>query len=469
MPLTDEQIKALGLDMPAPSVAIAPSAPPAGILPPAAPVEYPQSILGDKLAPGAKLTSDALSTLPHDQGKQAFQDLMPKITADPGTTDYFRQRQQQLDYKTQHPWGSPISDHPGTAGKILHGLSVAGNILGDVVDPSAMSIIPGTQLHNHALEAENEKGMTQGVENDEKEAQTENLNAQPELKRQAAELNQEKQNAKEDKDKSDITEKYRKLGLKLDPQGNAVPIPYEEMAPTEQAVHDLKTNQAEAAEARAELDKMKGDTNSPLYQMQMKRLQVAMQNAQNAQSRLGLSEKQFANKVNEQELLKPSGQAQSRGSAAQSALNVLPELQDQIRANAEELGPIMGRIQRGEIKLGDVDPKVAKLYSTMQSFYAMQPAIHGFRNAEFVKDFNSFVGGLERDPEATLAGLEGLVPTMQSIATEGKTFHKRIVEGGGNAGGGASGKAPAVGTIEDGHRFKGGDPGKAENWEAVKK
>jgi hypothetical protein len=427
MPVTDEQLKAMGLDPDVPAPVVKMGAPDMS----SAPIPGAAPVMPQYVAPT------------HEEGKAMYAQMMPKISAAPGTADYFRQRQEQLDFKQAHPWGAPISPHPGIAGKILHGLATAGNIAGDVFAPAAMALIPGTQLHNNMLEGQNMRGITEGTENAEREAQTENLEAQPEIKESKLALDREKQNETEEKNKNDLAQKYRKLGLKYDPvTGQAAPLPYEELSPEEQAVHDLKTNQADAAEARAELDKLKGDPNSQLYQLQLKRLQVATQNAQNAQRRLGLSEQQFANKINEQELVKPSGQAQSRGSAAQAALDVLPDLQNEIRANAEELGPIFGRLQRGEIKIGDVDPKIQKLYSTMQSFYAMQPAVHGFRNAEFVKDFDSFVGGLQTNPEATLAGLEGLKPTLDAVAKEGKTYHKRIVEGKDNTGGGASKTLP---------------------------
>ena len=248
-------------------------------------------------------------------------------------------------------------------------------------------------------------------------------------KQQEDELKQGQLETTQEKNQTQLEKQYRQLGLKKDAQGNFVPIPYEEMSPTEQAAHDLKTNQAELADARSKAEQLKGDPNSPLYQAQLQRMQIAEQNAKNAAQRLGLSQEQFANKKTEQGLLKPSGQAQSRGSAADAALTILPDLENEIKANAANLGPIMGRIQRGEIALGDVDPKIAKLYASLNSFYALNPSIHGFRNYELVKDMPSLIGGLSRDPEATIAGLEGLKPTLESVAKEGKTFHKRIVEG----------------------------------------
>ena len=180
MALTDEQLAALGLAMPPPDPTMAPPAAlPAAILPSSAAPKYPSSILGDKIAPGAPITHQDLTALPHEQGKEIFQQEMPKITSAPGTTDYFRQRQEQLDFKAQHPWGDPISAHPGVLGKILHGLSVAGNIAGDIVAPGTMANIPGTQLHNEIERAGNEHGIlaSENEQNQATEAQAKKTEA----------------------------------------------------------------------------------------------------------------------------------------------------------------------------------------------------------------------------------------------------------------------------------------------------
>jgi hypothetical protein len=155
--LTEEQLAALGLAVPPPDVAMPPpSSPPAAILPSSAPPQYPSSIMGDKIPAGARIpTSNA-------EGKQEFQQYMPKITAQPGTTDYFRERQEQLDYKAQHPWGDPISAHPGVLGKIGHVAGAIGNIAGDILAPGPTSRIPGSQLNMQAEGKQNEQGIVKG-------------------------------------------------------------------------------------------------------------------------------------------------------------------------------------------------------------------------------------------------------------------------------------------------------------------
>lgn len=184
--LTDDQLKALGLDMPPPQVAPDTSATPSSILPPSTPPPMPRSIMGyNKIPQGAMIPTT------HEQGKEEYQQYMPQITSAPGTADYFRQRQEQLDYKSQHPWGDPISAHPGILGKIGHVAGVVGNVAGTIMSPAGMSMIPGSALHNALESQSNERGILRGeqqetagarasAENEESAARVKQLGAETE-------------------------------------------------------------------------------------------------------------------------------------------------------------------------------------------------------------------------------------------------------------------------------------------------
>lgn len=329
--------------------------------------------------------------------------------------------------KLQEP--DTLASHDTRLGKIGHVLGRIGNIAGDIVAPAEMRLIPGTDL-NKAGRAEELQNQLETAEGKEETARhnraEENIG---EGRNEAARAKSEQAQQKE-------LDSLAEHGLTRDENGEIVPLSEDKLpANVRQKMADqknmdaLRTAQTNLADAKEELARAQNDPKSPAYQLASRKLQMAQMAHDIALQNLQLHEKQFENKVQEQELVKPSGQAQSRGSAAQAAMDVLPELEKQIRSNAAQLGPIMGRLAKGEIKIGDVDPSIAKLYSALTSFYALNPAIHGFRNFEFVKDMPSFIGGLERDPEATIAGLEGLRPTLESVAKEGKTFHKRQVEG----------------------------------------
>lgn len=140
------------------------------------------SIMGGGIAntPASKGILDStphpLTNIPgsksHEDGKMAYAQLIPKITASPGSTDYFRQRQEQLEFEKAHPYGAPISKHPGTFGTILHGLAKAGNIAGDILAPGLMASIPGTDLNKYEEGKSNLAGLkgAQQTENQGKEA-----------------------------------------------------------------------------------------------------------------------------------------------------------------------------------------------------------------------------------------------------------------------------------------------------------
>jgi hypothetical protein len=67
------------------------------------------------------------------------------------------------DFQKNNPWGS-AGNHPGFLGKLGHIASTIGNIAGDIVAPSTMELIPGTQLNKAAKAAGLQKITQEDVE-----------------------------------------------------------------------------------------------------------------------------------------------------------------------------------------------------------------------------------------------------------------------------------------------------------------
>lgn len=372
----------------------------------------------------------------HAAGKAEFERGLPAITAQPFTPENYQQKQEKLDYEAKHPWGSDISEHPGFGGKLAHVASKVGNIAGDIFAPATMANIPGTDLNKQRQTAQNTRGFTTATGNEEKQALTNEAEAATGLKEQQGELAGAKTEAIENPEVKTKQDKnvaaLAKLGYELGPDGTVQPIPDERLSGDARVNRQLHESSIRLKDAQQELALAGNDPNSPKFKLAQAKVDVERQNIQHAAEALGLHRQEFANKQQEQELVKPSGQAQSRASAAQAAITVMPGLLEQVKRNGASMGPLMGRLSRGEVAIGNVPPEVAQLYSAMKSMYALQPAVHGFRNANFVKDFETAVGTLERNPEAFVAGMQGLLPTLHAVANEGVTYRHRIVEGGGN-------------------------------------
>ena len=217
--------------------------------------------------------------------------------------------------------------------------------------------------------------------------------------------------------------------------GQVVPAKYEDLSLPQQAAYDLT--------------KSKMDPNSPSYRLAMMKLNMASGN-------LGMRQLEFQNRLQEQGLVKPSGMTQSRGGAAQAAMDMLPEIVRQINENRDQLGPVAGRINKWEGTVGDVDPNVAELYSNIKQLYSLYGAAHGWRAIQTPQEFEKAMGGLERNPDALIASLQGSAKGLQAIAQEGRTYRPRIVApAGGGAGEAGGGQTAPTGGAGWGAQFGG--------------
>ena len=162
--LTDEERRQLSTQASAPTI------PALHSIPPLPATQQANLAAGTKLQPGV--------------GREMFGAGIPPINAAPGTADYGAQRQERLDYEKLHPWGSEVSEHPGTWGKIAHVASRVGNIAGDVFAPATMANIPGTDLNKQRQEAQNERWINLGGENQLREAEEQGIRQRPEIEAQ---------------------------------------------------------------------------------------------------------------------------------------------------------------------------------------------------------------------------------------------------------------------------------------------
>ena len=116
-------------------------------------------------------------------GPRLYQEDIPQVGSDrsgnpitPLSPEYFQQQRARSDFQQENHLGTPLN-HPGFAGKLLHGLSVAGNVAGDILAPGTMSLIPGTQLHNQLVRGQQQKDFGQAEENQLRDAESSNQRA----------------------------------------------------------------------------------------------------------------------------------------------------------------------------------------------------------------------------------------------------------------------------------------------------
>jgi hypothetical protein len=79
-----------------------------------------------------------------------------------------------------------------------------------------------------------------------------------------------------------------------------------------------------------------------------------------------------------------------------------------IRANMEKLGTVDAWVKKYGLDTPIADPVLARLQGELSSFAALQPAQHGFKAASAMETFDKLIGGLQKNPEATIATIEGI-------------------------------------------------------------
>lgn len=86
-----------------------------------------------------------------------------------------------------------------------------------------------------------------------------------------------------------------------------------------------------------------------------------------------------------------------------------------IKAHANDLGTLQTWVEKYGLNTPIADPELARLQAELATFSALQPAMHGFRSRSAMEAFDAIIGGLQKNPEATIASIEGILQTAGNI------------------------------------------------------
>ena len=320
----------------------------------------------------------------------------------------------------------------------LRGLATAGNIIGGLVAPGLMERLPGTQEHHDLLVAQNARQLGTDIGNEGKQATTAETNSLPALHQAQAALGAAKLSEAQQHHQSQIEEQLHTHGYKTAEDGTIQPLAYEEMSPEQQGVHDLKASQQELADARAALVKAQKDNVPAAQHLAQQRIENAQRNAATAAGKLGLSRQEFqanyygtdtagnalpgapATATGQPEgirmasLTSPGPTARGKAAQGRAVVESAADLKDFIDKNKGAFGNIDQYWQQYMNGTPIADPTASKAMAKIASFAALQPALHGFRSHDAMREFAKMIGGIPKNPEALKAAIDGLV---ESAAT----------------------------------------------------
>lgn len=124
----------------------------------------------------------------------------------------------------------------------------------------------------------------------------------------------------------------------------------------------------------------------------------------------------------------PTGATRSRADAAEAIIPLIEGAKRQLADPdvRKQLGVLPGRLSEFERRLGDMDPKVAKLYGTLKSIYSLGGTMHGWRALKVAEEFEKAYGALHTNPDTLIGGLDSMTETAHEVYKAG--YHHDIGE-----------------------------------------
>ena len=145
---------------------------------------------------------------------------------------------------------------------------------------------------------------------------------------------------------------------------------------------------------------------------------------------------------------KISGAEQSRRGQAAAIDRATEGLVKTIDTHRDKLGSIDAIFNSAFLNTSLADPDQAGVAAELASYAALQPALHGFRGQDALREFIKIIGGIPKDPDALIAAIRGIQKTAGYI---NPAIAKNKVKGTTNA-------APPKTATEYLKKLRGGSP-----------
>lgn len=400
-------------------------APPSGAPPPAVPGLAPSAPAAapDTLPVGGPPTvspnvwhkNDPGNTVyrPFKNGQEEFQAGKPTVTADTGSLGYYKQRIDQADYATAHPWGSPISEHPGFLGKVAHGLAKAGNIAGDIFAPEVLQNIPGTDLNRQLQRGADQRNLATATD---EETKRENANTQKEA------VNQ----------KPDLAEAAGEMKGRLESQKETAQA--DRQAKSDQNRDDRLGKTLNSLEDRSQAGRQATDQRSKEHDQ----LERDLTNTREAGENQRAANREAGENARAKDKAgKPTADEQRRADLAENLNENLNNLEDIAKRRPDLFGPMAGRLTqlRGAIGTGDKD--IATLETIKHQIGMAQISAHGMRSAHGIESAaDSILNNLHNEPGAVMANIQAVrnsIKTFQDDVDRAKGGEAKPAAGGDKA------------------------------------
>lgn len=386
-----------------------------------------------------------------DQPLQPFQPRAQKAKFDPQTASPqdvamhpALSRLQKDEQKDADPWGSP-DNHPGFMGKLGHALSVATG------GPNRR------QFEESGLEKSLQEMLNSQTGNEEKQANTEHINAEtPEIapnaeslrKYQGAETRHDQAETNVLDNPPDATPEigtYRSLvkmgmspsqALQEIEKDKAMALRPQQIAPEQQYLTEYAQTHPGSTVAQAEHQYML-DTQRPVQAPAVNMFVPSANGGETLQTiRPGQTVApgaQTAAGVNA--VSTPTMQQRTAAGRAQVVVEMAPDLLKEIDDLGPELGPIMGNwdaFMQG--KIGMNNPKFAGLradFLMMSSAVALAHA-QGRLPENLREEFDHAINAPNQTPDNLKATIQHMIPWMQKMQEQG---HPNAQPSGGESGG----------------------------------